>query len=236
MWLRIFTLGLVSLLFVMPAGAADSGTVIGPDDIRGYLDAFVRDQRDFLPQAKIRCRADGLPEPFTLPPGRLDVEVIPASPRLLQSHRFTLIFRVDGEAVKNLAVRADIEALARVAVTTGDLRRGTVLTERDINLAEMDLSELRDPCFDLAELIGKELRRSLRRGQPLNQVDVVSPPVVKRGEMVTITAHKGALLITARGEARENGAEGDFIKVRNISSQKDLLCRVAASGQVEMEL
>ena len=216
--------------------AFEGGTVIGPDTIRQYLDAFVRQQRAFLPQADIRCRTGELPEPFSLPPGRLEVEVVPATSRLLQSHRFTLIFRVDGEAVKNLAVRADIEAFAPVAIAAGDLRRGTILTEQDVNMAEMDLSEVRDPYFDLADLLGKKLRRTLRNGQPITQLDAVTPPLIKRGETVTISVHKGALLLTARGEARENGAAGDFIKVRNVGSQKDILCRVTASGQVEMEL
>lgn len=237
MLLRILlSLLMLSILSTNASFAGEEGTTIGPEAIQAYLDDFVRQQRDFLPHADIRCRTGALPEPFSLPPGRIEVEIVPATSRLLHSHRFTLIFRVDGEAVKNLAIRADIEAIAPVAVAAGDLRRGAVLTEQDVNLAELDLSDVRDPCFDPSELFGRKLRRTLRRGQPIALVDAVAPPLVKRGETVTIYVHKGTLLITARGEARENGAEGEFIKVRNVSSKKEILCRVTSSGQVEMEL
>jgi flagella basal body P-ring formation protein FlgA len=61
------------------------------------------------------------------------------------------------------------------------------------------------------------------------------PPLVKRGEAVTMTARKGGILVTARGTAQQDGIEGAQIKVRNSSSQKEILCRVRAPGQVEVE-
>jgi flagella basal body P-ring formation protein FlgA len=60
--------------------------------------------------------------------------------------------------------------------------------------------------------------------------------MVKRGEMVTITASKGTLTVTARGLAQENGAEDDTIRVKNINSQKEIFCRVTAPSSVEVEL
>jgi len=42
--------------------------------------------------------------------------------------------------------------------------------------------------------------------------------------------------LTATGIAREDGAKNDVITIRNASSQKDILCRVAAPGIVQVEL
>lgn len=208
---------------------------VGPEEIRGYLDDFVQSRADLLPQAVIRFHSLDLPAAFTLPAGKLAVEVIPADPQILSSRRFTLIFRVDGRAEKNIAVRGEIEALAAVAVAAGDLRRGTTLTARDINMATLDLAGLRYPCFDPAELIDRKMKRSVRLGEAIGRGDIEIPPLVKRGEMVTMTARRGTLVVTARGVARQDGEEGGFIRVLNTSSQKEIVCRVSAPGRVDVE-
>ena len=210
--------------------------VVTPEQMRQYLEDYLEQQRSKMPQAKIRFRHLRLPKAFAVPSGQLSCEVTPSDPRVLPSRRFNLIFRVDGRAVKNIAVSATLEALAEVAVTTADLRRGTILHEENIELAERDLNRLRAPCFDIEELLGQRLKRSLRKGNVLERSAVAFPPLIKRGEIVTITARKGALLVTAKGMAQQNGSAGDMIRVRNISSQKDLICKVTGPVAVAVEL
>lgn len=211
-------------------------TVVKPENVQKYLEDYLDQQRSKMPQVKLRFRHLRLPKAFSVPAGRLTCEITPSNPQVLSSSRFSLIFRVDGRAVKNIAVSATLEALAHVAITTGDLRRGVILSEDHIELAERDLNRLRAPCFDSAELLGKRLKRSLRKGDVFERSAVAFPPMVKRGELVTITVQKGALTVTAKGLAQQNGDAGDMIRVRNISSQKDLICKVAGPVAVTVEL
>ncbi len=211
-------------------------TVVKPEQIQKYLEGYLDQQRSKMPQTKLRFRHLRLPKAFAVPPGRLTCEITPSDPRVLSSSRFSLIFRVDGRAVKNIAVSATLEALAQVAITTGDLRRGTILREEHIELAERDLNRLRAPCFDSNELLGKRLKRSLRKGEVFERSAVTFPPMIKRGEIVTITVQKGALTVTAKGLAQQNGNAGDMIRVRNIRSKKDLICKVAGPVAVTVEL
>ncbi len=215
--------------------AGPQGSRIDAAALRGILDAFLEQKRPFLPQARIGFKSLTAPEPFVLPPGRMTTEVIPADPDLLHSRRFTVIFRVNGEVARNLVLRAELEAIAPVAVAAGDLQRGMLLTERDLNLAEVDLVEVRQPCFDLRELVGKKLKRSVRLGEPLERSSVEFPPLVQRGEVVTLIARRGAVTVTARGEARQDGGQGETIRVRNLDSRRDLSGRVAGAGLIEME-
>jgi flagella basal body P-ring formation protein FlgA len=210
--------------------------VIKPEQVEKYLEDYLDQQRRKMPQVKLRFRHLRLPKAFSVPAGRLTCEITPSNPRVLSSSRFSLIFRVDGRAVKNIAVSATLEALSEVAITTGDLRRGTMITEEHIELAERDLNRLRAPCFDSTELLGKRLKRSLRKGDVFERSAVAFPPMIKRGEIVTITAQKGALTVTAKGLAQQNGDAGDMIRVRNISSQKDLICKVSGPVAVTVEL
>lgn len=232
---------LPGLLLLMITAAASAGTdatgeiLVKPARLRQFLEDYIEQHRAELPPAKISFRELHLPKPFNVPAGELTCEITPSDPQILTSRRFNLILRVDGRVVENLAVRGTLEALAEVAVAADDLRRGVVIDAQDIRIAELDLNSLRSPCFDMDELVGKRLKRGLRAGEAFERASVVFPPLIKRGEPVTITASKGALTVTARGMAQQDGQEGDMIRVRNISSNKDILCRITGSESVAVE-
>lgn len=225
---------LMTLNFAATAIAAGAAKV---DDakVREILTGYLQRQQKCYPGAEIRLRDIQRITPFAVPSGRLHWEVTPSSPRLLDSRRFNLILRANGRVIKNMTLYADLEALAPVAVATVDLPRGAILDREDINMVTMDLTGLRSPCLDAEALIGKKLRRSMRMGSAFTGTWIDTPPLVKRGEMVTITASTGPLTVTARGLAQENGAEDDTIRVKNISSQRELFCRVTAPSSVEVE-
>lgn len=219
----------------LPAEAVAAEMTVTPAQVQAVLENYLDQQRDVLPQAQIRFKSLSLPKPFRLPSGRLTTEVLPADPGILKSRRFNIIFRVNGTVVKNMTVRGKLEALAPVMVAAGDLRRGTLLSERDLNLEERDLVALRYPSFSPAELLGKKLKRTVRLGKAIERGVVDVPPCVKRGELVTITARSGALKITAKGEARQNGELGATIRIRNSATHKEVLCKVTAPGRAEVE-
>lgn len=210
--------------------------LVTPAQMRQHLENFLDQQRSEFPGISLDFREMELPEAFAVPPGRLTCQVTPSDPGLLASSRFNLIYRVDGRAVRNIAVSATLTARAPVVVTTGQLNRGTVLREEHIELAERDVSRLRAPLFHPEELLGQRLRRTLGEGEALERSSVNFPPVIRRGEIVTITVQTGSLLITAKGLAQQNGDTGDLIRVRNQSSSRDLLCRITGPSSVMVEL
>lgn len=235
---RISLLIFLLLTMALPHMAlADAQTVkIGDAEIRKVLSTYMQKQQKRYPQTELRLRDIQSITPFEAEAGRLRWEITPSSPRLLDSHRFNLILRSDGKVVKNMTLSIDLEALAPVAIAADDLPRGTILTPEDLTMVTMDLATLRSPCLDAQELVGKKLRRSIRMGAPFMLSALETPPLVKRGDMVTITASKGSLTVTARGLAQENGSADDTIRVKNINSQKEIFCRVTAPSAVEVEL
>jgi flagella basal body P-ring formation protein FlgA len=224
-----------SMLFIAAGATGAAEQMVRPEQLRQFLQDYIEQHRSELLPARIRFKELHLPKPFSVPSGKLTCEVTPSHPEILPSRRFNLILRVDGRVVENLAVSGTLEALAEVAVAAGDLRRGAVIDAQDIQIAERDLNELRSPCFDPDELVGKRLKRGLRAGEAFERASVVFPPLIKRGEPVTITASKGALTVTARGLAQQDGHQGDMIRVRNISSNKDIHCRITGSESVTVE-
>jgi flagella basal body P-ring formation protein FlgA len=209
---------------------------IGPVQIREILDKYLARQKAILPAADLHFKIIHPTQPFDLPVGSLDTEVLASDPSILSSRRFTIIFRVDSRVEKNIAVHAELEAVAPIVVAAADLRRGTILKAEDLNVIERDIIGIHNPCFNPHDLIGKTIKRSLRLGYPIDQADTEWPPIIHRGELVTIFVHKGPLLITAKGTARHDARKGEIVKVLNNSSEKEILCRVNAPGFVQVEL
>ena len=79
-----------------------------------------------------------------------------------------------------------------------------------------------------------------RRRLPANTVicpDMVGPVrpaiVVRRNETVVIRIERPGLLVTAIGTALNEARPGESVKVRNVDSQRVILCKVNEDGTVE---
>jgi flagella basal body P-ring formation protein FlgA len=57
--------------------------------------------------------------------------------------------------------------------------------------------------------------------------------LLKRNQSVVIQIEKLGLLVTAVGKTMQEGRVGEYIKVRNIDSQRVILARVNENGTVE---
>jgi len=211
------------------------GIAIDQPKIEKIVSDYIDANRGFLPQARISFKALRFPPLFFLPRGHLTTEVIPSDPQILDSHRLSILFRIDGQTMENLSLRGEFEAVAPAVVAATDLSRGTVLSAQDLNLVTTNIVGLRNPCFDIEELVGKVLKRSVRQGNFLDRSAVEFPPVVARGELVTMVLKHGAMELTARGEARQDGQMGETIRVRNLGSKRDVLGKVVGPGLIEVE-
>ena len=199
------------------------------------LNDYLVDQSDRLPHIELHFSSMSLPKPITVPDGQIEYQVIPAKPNVIGSRRMTLLTRVDGQVADNRSIRVELEALAEILVAAENLRRGTVLTADNVSLVQQDISNLKQPFFAGDDIFGKRLKRSLRLGQPLLRKQVEFPPLIKRGDRVTIQVRRGGLMLTAAVEAKEDGVLDDTIRVINLSSRKVVQCRVVEAGLVMVE-
>ncbi len=233
----------ILLVIIVPfgAGAAPSQpannaeVTIDQEEMTQILTDYLAAESRQFPRVDLRFKNIDLPDQFSVPQGRIDHQVIPANPGIIGSRRLTLLTRVDGNIVNNQSLRIDLEAMAEVIVAKKSMRRGTVLNGDDIEVIYTDISNIDEPIFAEESIIGKQLKRSVRLGDPLEQKEVEFPPVIKRGEKVVINASSKGLQLTAVGEARQDGRPGEMIRVVNSSSRKELSCLVVAPGEVKVE-
>ncbi len=217
------------------SAVAKTAQLIDQQEMEQIFDDYLAEQSMLLPNVDLRFKSLALPDSYKVPAGRIAHQVIPAKPGVIGSRRMTLMTRVDGRIISNQSVRVKLEALAEVAVITETLRRGAILDSGDVELRYQDISRLKAPIFSLEDVIGKRLKRSARLGRPLQRQQVEFPPVIKRGERVVIQAHSRGLMLTAAGEARQDGRNGEAIRVMNSNSRKEILCQVIAPGLVKVE-
>lgn len=207
---------------------------VQPSDIMAIIDHYLSDTTGQLGFTKIRFIPEAQPLPFSLPAGKLSWQVIPSDPKIINSSRFSLIFKVDDRVRRNMSIRGKMEVLAPVVVSSQDIRRGTVLGPQHLSTQVMEISGLREPITKAEDAIGKRLLVSSRAGTALAGHQLEAPPLIERGELVRMILKKGSLFITATGVARSAGAANQTIRVQNTGSQKIVYCRVAAPGVVEV--
>jgi len=73
---------------------------------------------------------------------------------------------------------------------------------------------------DASQAIGQRARRVITAGMAI-QSDMLEPvPVVRRGQLVTLTSVSGSIHIVTTGKAGADGLVGDLIKVRSVEDRK----------------
>ena len=138
---------------------------------------------------------------------------------------------------KKIGVREVIFALTyncQQAVTNVDIPAGGVISPQNVKI-EKTPSNYPEPA-NWKPPYGLVAKRRL----PANTVlrphmlgPLKSPIVVKRNRNVVIRIEKPGFLITAVGKTMQDGKPGEYIRVRNVDSQRIILVRIAEDGSVE---
>jgi flagella basal body P-ring formation protein FlgA len=117
------------------------------------------------------------------------------------------------------------------------LRRGEVLEEAMVEIAERDITTLRHGYFtELAMLQDMQTRRSLAEGAVLTRNHIAAIPVVRRGAAVDLVARTTRFSATALGEAMQDGGVGERIRVKNSDSGKILYGQILDAYTIQIGL
>jgi flagella basal body P-ring formation protein FlgA len=146
------------------------------------------------------------------------------------------LFRGDG-AIRRAVVTVRVWVLRDVVVAARALRSGDVLAAEDVLRERREVAGPRgDELADAGSAVGRRVARHVGAGEPLRSAWLKEALRVKRGDRVTLRLARGALTIETPGRAEEDGSAGAWIRVRNATSNRDLVGRVAADGVVHVAL
>lgn len=218
------------LLFVAATSLADNSRQ-PLDDIRATAEAFV--------VARLGGNANGT----TASAGQLDPRL-----RLARCQKSLVAFAVAGDRLKGntsvgvqcpgswrLYVPVKVETLRPVLALRHSLDRGRILGPDDLEFVTVDTDRLvRGYYADVDSVAGHTLKRSAAGGTILTHALVQEPPVIQRGQRVSLVSSGSGIAVQAPGEALADARIGDRLHVRNLSSGKTVQGIARSSGTVEV--
>lgn len=172
------------------------------------------------------------------PPARLaemwtiEVSEYPAVPSSSMLVRCRVL--ADGFAVAEptLVLRA---ALWRdVWVSRQPLASGSTFDPSVLEVRRVDLLREREALPATVGDRSYAMARTVSAGRLLTWHDITRRPLVRKGNLVEVSAAEGQLLITMKALAMENGAQGDTVTVRNPESRKDFAATVVDENRVQV--
>ena len=175
------------------------------------------------------------PEDVALPQGQLHWEVIERGDGLLGHVPLVISFWVDGKSIRKVPVSGKVSVSQRLLKAAKRIQSGMDIERSDLVLAMEERMSLRDQALTAPEdVVGKRAVRTIQPGQIITTKLIEEPPMVKKGETVTIKAENQWIRVTALGKVLENGRRGDQVRVLNISSGKEIFSIVRRPGLVEV--
>ncbi|MBC7187797.1 MAG: flagellar basal body P-ring formation protein FlgA [Calditrichaeota bacterium] len=128
---------------------------------------------------------------------------------------FSIEAERNGEVVGRGHVVATVRVFTEVVVARRRLDRNEMLSVADVGLERRELTRIGgNPVCSLAEVLGKRTRRIVPAGQVLRREDIELPPIVRRGETVTLLMTTKNLSVSLKVTALQDGVMGERITVR----------------------
>lgn len=147
--------------------------------------------------------------------------------------------------VEEYTVKATVAESNRVVVAARPLRSGAILTSADLKLAPpRSDAELASAVTEIDELLGRELTRAVGLEQIVPIDQVVQPRLIRKGDLVEVTAKSSGVRVTTQAIAQEDGALGQSIALEAVDgkskvgqkNKETIRAQVVASGQAQIEI
>jgi flagella basal body P-ring formation protein FlgA len=138
--------------------------------------------------------------------------------------------------VKSLTVSGLIEKMVSTPVLKSGIKNGDIIGSNDIVWIDIPSRNMvHDTIIDADHLIGKTPVRMVDANVPIRERDITAPQMVARGDDVLLQFSQNGLELTAKGRAMQNGAEGDVIRVVNLSGNQSLRAEVIGNKIVRVQ-
>lgn len=175
--------------------------------------------------------------PVEVPMNAINIELI--NPESIQLASIIVVKFHITDQVNKLGpyyVQLRCRCLTEVLMGHEGIQRGSKLTPDVVRWVTQDVLSLRNPLtrdnFDPEDPY--QTVRSIREGSPILLRDVRRQPLILRRDVVTAILDNGALQISVKALAEEEGYKGDIIRVTNLRSNKEFYARVIRRNVVEL--
>lgn len=222
--------------YAQTKGDLPDGYVVEVEKVMGILEDFLKNNLEKHNRSVKVSELRGFKK-FSLSPGHLSWE-IKVPDRFYQGGNIpvAITFYLNGRKAQEIHFQAQIEIYAWVVVAKNYLPKHQVIKESDVHLSYRNITKYpADVLSEIKEVVGKRTSLHINAWEVLRKSMVEVPPVVKRGDLVTLLAENEGFRITTIGEVKEEGRQGEIVKVLNISSRKEIFGRVLDGQTVQVD-
>lgn len=210
------------VLLLLASGAAHAGAA------EDAAQAFLQDATRNLGN---RVTVTVQPPEAALPPCTEPQPFLPGHDQRLLG-RVTVGVRCGDGQTRYLQAR--VTAIGRYWVAAEDIPVGTLVTESMLEPRSGDLTALpRQAVLDENAAVGRVTTRSLARGSIVQDSQLQAPWLIQRNRTVSVEAIGQGFRVVRQGEALQDGALGDTVRVR-MGNRSVLTGVVAGSGIVKI--
>ena len=122
-----------------------------------------------------------------------------------------------------------------VLTSTRRISNGVEPLASDFEIQQVNVLRLNDnpvPVdIDLSKYV---MKRAIGNSRPLLWQNIEQKPLVRKGQVVEVIASEGALHISMKGIALEDGLLNDFISIRNLTSKKSIDAQIIDEKHVKV--
>lgn len=137
----------------------------------------------------------------------------------------------------SLYVPARISIQKPVIAAKQAILKGQVIGENDIQLLEMDISQLKQGYYiQTQQVLGLVAKQNIHEGNCLLPSTLENATLVHKGQQVNIIAINDSIKVSMPGVALGSGSVNDLIKVKNLSSDRTVEARVSGQNEVHVAL
>lgn len=153
----------------------------------------------------------------------------------LGNQRFEASVTRPNQPPANFSIDARVSLPPAVIIAARPLARGVLLCAADVQLQRDAVARADAQTFQsLDEVIGRETTRALGAGAAIERDAVRAPLLIRRGEVITVTAVAGSVRVTTNARAKAEGSLGDLVPVESMHDRTTYFVRVSGLREGEV--
>lgn len=146
-----------------------------------------------------------------------------------------LVITDDDKVVSAMPLAGRYMVMSEVPMLKRQIRNGELISESDIELKSFPQDRTNsDTINDISSLIGKTPIRGISPNRPIRNSEISAPALIKKNALVQMRYKTESMEITTAGQSLADGAKGDVIEVRNVTSKKIMRAVVTESNIVDV--
>ena len=234
---RLIRCFLAGAVFLLPFWTTVEARMLEASEVANVAVDEVYRQADVQPgDDRVQVRVISLPERLEVPEGEVKLQV-----DLLYGLRYNaltvarVVAMQDAQKVAQAILRLDVRRYQEVVVASRMLPGKTLLQPGDLKKIRLETGRLPNGfLLDSSKALGQQLQRPLRSGEVLMDSMLLQPLAMRRGAAITIQVRQGEMLVSAAGEALQDGSIGQRIRVQNLVSKRIVTAKVIDEATVEV--